>query len=57
MAGMLACLIFGCGDAQQRKEHEKPLPDLTETSDGGRQPWTTPTYLHRRFNYSTCHIN
>jgi len=34
MAGMLTCLIFGCGDARQRKEHEKPLPDLTETSDG-----------------------
>jgi len=34
MAGVLACLIVGCGDAQQRSEQKKELPDLTGTSDG-----------------------
>ena len=34
MAGVLACLIVGCGDAQQRNEQKKELPNLTGTSDG-----------------------
>ena len=34
MAGVLACLIVGCGDAQQRSEQKEELPDLTRTSDG-----------------------
>ena len=33
MAGVLACLIVGCGDAQQRSEQKEELPDLTRTSD------------------------
>ena len=34
MAGVLACLIAGCGDAQQRSEQKKELRDLTGNSDG-----------------------
>ena len=34
MAGVLACLTAGCGDAQQRSEQKKELPDLTGTIDG-----------------------
>ena len=33
MAGVLACLIVGCGDAQQRSEQKELLPDLTGTVD------------------------
>jgi hypothetical protein len=33
MAGLLACLIVGCGDAQQKNAQREELPDLTGTSD------------------------
>jgi len=34
VVSVLACLIVGCGDAQQRSEQKEELPDLTGTSDG-----------------------
>lgn len=33
IAGVLACLIVGCGGAQQRSEQKEALPGLTRTSD------------------------
>lgn len=33
MAGVIACLIAGCGEVQQRSEQKEELPDLTETID------------------------
>ena len=35
MASVLACIIVGCGDAQQRSEHKELPPDRTGTIDGG----------------------
>ena len=34
MAGVLACLLAGCGNAQLRSEQKKVLPDLPENTDG-----------------------
>ena len=37
-AGVFACLLAGCGNAQLRSEQKKVLPDLPENTDGSAPP-------------------